>query len=369
MGIARMRSIGWRTRAEISDGMSALKTPWRRLSAVLAIAPGTCLVVMLVWIGLTDGPGVEALLNRFAAIHVFLGAGATALALYGCLSLVSGIGSVILTIAEAVPQVALGGAMMTALPFAQIAEPGNPTSPPGDTTSAARSEMQLGLYMGGSKSPPSDVRMVSPDGTDLVLKNVVWKTESFKPSPYYGGRGIDWSARFPNFGMMVDFTHAKATAIRSQTVEQAGMRSGVEIPPKEAFDKTFRKLEFTHGLNFLTFNGVFRVTGLHRRMIPYAGLGVGFMVPHVEAWRAGLKKKDAVHEAQVTGMALQALGGIEWRIFKSDRRSLFTEYKVTHTSNDVKLHQGGSVSTDILVHQFIFGGYFTPWRQGAAATK
>ena len=165
---------------------------------------------------------------------------------------------------------------------------------------------------------------------------------------------------------MVDFTHAKATAIRSQTVEQSGMRSGVEIPSQEPFAKTFRKLEFTHGLNFLTINGMFRIAGLHRRIVPYAGLGIGFLVPHAEAWRAGQKKKDAVREAQVTGMALQALGGIEWRIFKSDRRSIFTEYKVTHASNDVKLHTGGVVSTDILVHQIILGGYFTPWRQAAA---
>lgn len=362
-----MRSTGLQGHANISDSAKAEVRLQRRASSVLTIGPAVCLVGAVVWMALTDFAGIDALLNRLAAIHVFFGTGLTALALYAGLSLVSGVGGVILALSEAVPSLAFGGAMMAALPLAQVADPDGAKPSPGDAASAARSEMQVGLYMGWSKSPPSDVTMVAPDGTDLVLKNVVWKSESFKPSPYYGGRGIDWSARFPNFGVMVDFTHAKATATRSQTVEQMGTRSGIEIPPREPFTKTFRKLEFTHGLNALTFNGVFRVTGLHRRMIPYAGLGIGFMVPHAEARRAGEKRKNSVHEAQVTGMALQALGGIEWRIFKSDRRSVFTEYKVTHASNDVKLHKGGVVSTDILVHQVIFGGYYTPWRQGAAA--
>ena len=175
-----MRSIGWRSRAEISDRAGTVGTQWRRASSFPAVAPAACLVGALVWISLTDVAGVDALLNRFSAIHVFFGAGVSALALYAGLSLVSGIGGVILAIVEAMPRLALGGAMMTALPFAQIADPGQPKSESGGATSAARSEMQAGLYAGWSRSPPSDVTMVAPDGTDLVLKNVVWKAEPFK---------------------------------------------------------------------------------------------------------------------------------------------------------------------------------------------
>ncbi|MDA7949520.1 MAG: hypothetical protein MPJ78_18845 [Hyphomicrobiaceae bacterium] len=367
MGFAKAQACGWRVCAENTrNAPTAARARWYQVPAV-GLAPRACIVITLVAIAAFDSTGAEALLNRFAAIHVFLGAGVMALGLYAGLSLISGVGSLILAIAETLPQFVAGGAMMAALPFAQATDPAGPKSASDDAVSRARSEMQIGLYAGGSKSPPSDVRLVAPDGTDILLKDVVWKSQPFKPSPYYGGRGVDWNTTFPNFGLMVDFTHAKATAIRSQIVNQTGKRSGVDVPPREPFDKTFRKLEFTHGLNMLTFNGVFRITGVHRRLIPYAGLGIGFLVPHAEAWRAGEKKADAVREAQVTGMALQALGGIEWRIFKSGRRSVFTEYKFAHAPNVVKLHTGGTVSTKILVHQFVLGGYFTPWRKAAPA--
>lgn len=173
----------------------------------------------------------------------------------------------------------------------------------------------------------------------------------------------------PRLGLMVDFTHAKATATRSQTVTHTGKHKGVDVPPSGPITDIFRKLEFTHGLNFLTLNGIYRATGLHRRIVPYAGLGIGFMVPHVNVRRAGQDKKDEFHEAQITGIAMQAFGGIEWRVFKSDRKSLFTEYKLTSTSNNVRLHDGGSVETKILVHQINFGGYYTPWRVGDAAAR
>ena len=364
MGFARMRAAEWRARAGDSQNAGTTGPLRGKLLRLIAVAPLACLLTGLVWMAAANTSDVAALLNRFAAIHMLLGAGVTSVALYAGLSLVSGIGGVILTIAEAAPRLAMGGAMMAVLPFAQPAETPEPASPSTGAQSAARSEMQIGLYGGFSQSPNSDVKMVAPDGTDLVLKDVVWKSESLKPSPYYGGRGVDWNSRFPNFGLMVDFTHAKATAIRSQTVTQSGKRSGADIPPSEPFEKTFRKLEFTHGLNMLTFNGMFRATGLHRRIIPYVGIGAGFTVPHVEARRAGEDKEDGVSEAQVTGIALQALGGIEWRIFKSDRRSIFTEYKFAYTSNDVELQTGGVVSTDIFVHQFVLGGYYTPWRHG-----
>jgi len=366
MQLVGKHSIGWRARDRGSNGLRASGGARRRLAGIFGVVLSVTLTAWLVWAGLLDEAAATRLLNRFDAIHAFLGAGLTAAALYAALSVVSGVGSAILALAEAAPRLALGGAMMGVLPFAQAADPDASKPASGGATSAAVPEMQVGVYMGASKEPPSDVRLVAPDGTDLTLKDVVWRTDSFKPSPYYGARGIDWSRHVPNLGAMVDFTHAKATATRSQTVSQEGKRKGAEIPPSEPFNATFRKLEFTHGLNFLTLNGVFRAAGLHRRIIPYAGVGIGIMVPHVEAWRAGLEKKDAVREAQITGFAVQALGGIEWRIFKSDRRSVFTEYKVSHTTNDVQLKHGGVVSTKILVHQFILGGYFTPWRQAAA---
>lgn len=331
---------------------------------------GTVLSVALLGVFVVrDTATAAAVINRLGSIHALFGAGLISLLLFAGLGLFSGLLSSVLAVAEALPQFVMGVAMMGILPFAQASDPSaaQPESPP--EKSVARSEMQVGVYMGKSHSPNSDVALKSPDGTDLVLRDIVWKPESFKPSPYYGGRGIDWNSKVPTLGLMVDFTHAKATAIRSQTVSLVGKHKGEDVPASAPFETIFRKLEFTHGLNFLTLNGVYRATGLHRRIVPYAGFGIGLMVPHVEAWRAGQAKKDIIHEAQLTGISGQVIGGLEWRMFKSDRRSLLTEYKLTYSTNEVTLKDTGTVSTNIWVHQFNFGGYYTPWRVGDAAAR
>ena len=217
----------------------------------------------------------------------------------------------------------LGAALAGVLPFAQASDPdtGRPEARQRAEPAPAESEIQGGLYVGGSLTPRSDVRFTAPDGTDMILKKVKWKTESLITAIYYGARGIDWNARLPRLGVMVDFTHAKATAIRSQTVAQSGTRKGKPVPPMEKITKTFRKLEFTHGLNFLTINGVFRFTGWRRRAIPYLGLGIGFVIPHAEVWRAGEPREKRYLEAVVTGLTPQVFGGIEWKIFVSERYS------------------------------------------------
>lgn len=325
------------------------------------------LVCALVIASLADWSSIVALLNRLNAIHIAFGASLLSLLVLFVLSIVSGVASALLAMVELAPRLALGGAMMGVLPFAQASDPPAGKSASGNGAAALQSEIQVGVYGGKSFSPPSDVRLVAPDGTDMLITDILWKTESFKPSPYYGGRGIDWNTTWPALGIMVDFTHAKATAIRSQTIKQSGKHKGEELPPEGPFEAIFRKLEFTHGLNFITLNGVYRIGGLHRRIVPYAGVGVGFMIPHVEAWRAGVAKKDIVHEAQLTGAVYQLLAGIEWRVLKPGKRSLFTEYKLSQTMNEVKLKDGGTVWADILAHQFNAGIYFTPWRAGAAA--
>lgn len=364
MEISAIRNLGWHRRGGSSRTLATRYTwPVRSRHALLAGLAG-----LFVAAAVGDTAVLEATLNRFSAIHAVLGLLMGSGIVYAGLTVASGVAASVLSMVEALPHVALGAALGV-LPFAQASDPSPAKTDEAGQSSVARSEMQFGLYMGRSSSPPSDVHLVAPDDTDVTLTDVKWKSESFKPSPYYGARGIDWNSRFPRFGLMVDYTHAKATAIRGQTVSHTGRHRGADVPPKGPIGEIFDKLEFTHGLNYLTLNGVFRATGLNRRIVPYAGLGIGFMVPHVDLRRAGQSKEDIVQEAQITGVAAQVLGGIEWRVFKSDRRSLFTEYKLTHASNDVTLNSGGSVAADIWVHQFIFGGYYTPWRAGDAAAR
>ncbi len=338
-----------------------------RFVRVGILALGAALTSGLVWFSLNDMSAASALINRFGSIHAFFGTVLVSGILLAGLSAFSSLAGAIVLMAEAAPRIAFGGALLGILPFAQVSD--TPTGKPGtgESSHSLRPEMQVGFYMGQSIAPRSDVRIQGPDDTDLTLKKVKWRSDSFKPSPYYGGRGIDWNSRMPAFGAMVDYTHAKATADRGQTLTQKGKFEGKELPDIEKFGVTLRKLEFTHGLNFLTINGVYRASSLHRRIIPYVGLGLGFTIPYVHARFTGKPKSEQVLEAQMSGVAYQVLGGIEWRIFKSDRRSLFTEYKLTYTTHDVDLKKGRRLYTNILIHQFNVGGYYTPWRQGSGA--
>ncbi|MGI9383715.1 MAG: hypothetical protein ACR2PO_11220 [Methyloligellaceae bacterium] len=337
--------------------------------ACLALG-GVLAAVLLAALALEPEAAVR-LLNRFLSIHAVLGAALlTSLAGLG-LAAVGGTLATLAGLLEALQRAALAGLMMGALPAAlpeetdlAVPEPAAARDP-----ALAESEIQAGLYLGGSISPPSDVRLKAPDGTDMTLKKVKWKAESLVPAIYYGVRGIDWNERFPRLGGMVDFTHAKATAIRSQNVEQAGTREGKAVPPKEPITKTFRKLEFTHGLNFITLNGVVRFSGWRRRTIPYLGLGLGFMIPHAEIWRAGRPRDRRVIEARVTGLAYQVFAGVEWKIFVSDRYSALTEYKLTYTTNDVTTRDDDQVTANIWVHGLNVGVYRTMWRRSDMAAK
>ena len=339
----------------------------RRLGLALGGASTAAVLAALA----LDPDAAARLVNRFLSIHAVLGA-ALATSLAGlALATVGGALATLAGLMEAVQRAALAGLMMGALPAAlpEEADPAPPAPAAERVPSMAESEIQAGLYLGGSISPRSDVHLKAPDGTDMTLKKVKWKTESLVPAVYYGLRGIDWNARFPRLGGMVDFTHAKATAIRSQLVEQTGKRGGKPVPPKEPITNTFRKLEFTHGLNFITLNGVFRFSGWRRRTIPYLGLGLGFMIPHAEVWRAGRPKERRVIEARVTGLAYQVFAGIEWKIFVSDRYSALTEYKLTYTTNDVTTPDGDQVNANIWVHGINIGAYRTVWRRSDVAAK
>src|SRR5690606_20855157 len=90
-----------------------------------------------------------------------------------------------------------------------------------------------------------------------------WSGKSFEAPPYWGVRGTWWIDRFPQWGLSVDFTHAKVYATAG-TLDAAG----------------WTRLEFTDGLNILTVNALRRFEGFGR-FEPYLGAGVGVSIPHV----------------------------------------------------------------------------------------
>ena len=215
-----------------------------------------------------------------------------------------------------------------------------------------RADIQLGAYAGPAYTPPSDVRLRQPNGTDLLFESVPWRGEPFKRPPYYGYRGTYWPGA-KSFGLMLDFTHIKAKAIKSQIVGVKGVRDGTAISGTEALSKTFRKLEFTHGYNLLTLNAVYRRASPGNRFSPYLGVGAGISIPHVEMLRAGWPKKTRTNEYQIAGPAFQLLAGVQWRL--SAHISLFVEYKLSCTINTGRLTDGGTLAANLCSHQLLTG--------------
>ena len=122
------------------------------------------------------------------------------------------------------------------------------------------------------------------------------------------------------------------------------------VPATEPLSATLKRLEFTHGYNLFT-RQCARAVGMPREpnLIPYVGAGLGVAIPHVEVQRVGAPQSARTDEYQITGPALQLLGGIEWRFGR--RLSLFVEYKLSCAMIHGDLVGGGEVSTNLCTHQ------------------
>lgn len=303
------------------------------------------------------------LMGPFSAVHGLLASGTAAVAAYAAMMGVLWPLAQVMVAFETAAKVTGAAGLAALLPFAQAAGPGDgaASSASGKQAAAAGHEIQIGAYGGYNHTRPSQVHMVQPGGTDLTFEDVKWMGESLKTEPYWGVRTTYWSPQLRQLGFMFDYTHAKATAIKTQQLKQSGMRDGEPVPPTEPFAATFRKLEFTHGLNFFTLNALYRTRALHSRIAPYVGIGIGLSVPHVDTNRAGAALEKRTYSHQITGLAFQALGGIEWRLHRSGRASAFTEYKLTYTSNRGELNGGGRLETDLWTHQVPVGFSYHHW--------
>lgn len=210
---------------------------------------------------------------------------------------------------------------------------------------------QFGLYGGGNSTPDADVILKQPNGTDMLLKDVPFTGEPFDDPPFYGLRATWWRS---SFGAMLDYTHAKSISRRKEVVSQSGTRDGKPVPPREPVSKTFTKLEYSHGMNTLTLNALYRFTGWQRRVIPYIGAGAGVAVPHTEIARKGIARTDWTYRYEVSGPAVQGLVGLDWRL-PSRRWTVFSEYKAGYAINHTELNEGGYVKANLWVHQAIVG--------------
>ena len=214
-------------------------------------------------------------------------------------------------------------------------------------------ETTFGAYLGAPYHYPSDVRVEKAKQNDFAVKEVEWYTHPFENPLYYGARIQRWFAN-GRTGTMVDFTHSKAYAPMKQTAKFEGLNggrgtyAGNAIPETARISDFFKRLEFTHGHNMLTLNGLVRVFGFSNRIQPYAGLGAGISLPHAEVHM--MADPHRTYEYQYTGPNAQALAGIELRLKTG---SIFIEYKFTIADYLMPVtHRDGSLLPIDLWNQF-----------------
>jgi lipid A oxidase len=198
---------------------------------------------------------------------------------------------------------------------------------------AGMADTVIGGYGGVTYTHASVVTIVKPGAIDMTVRDFNWIGEPFKAPIYYGVRVQRWRPA-STFGSMIDFTHAKAIAVAADEATFSGTRDGRPLPPKGKVGDTFRHLEFSHGHNLLTWNGLFRWPALLGRVRPYVGVGAGITLPHTEI---GFRDKNTrTYEYQFAGLVAQALGGIEINLGRS---SVFFEYKFSYSPYEVPLSE------------------------------
>ena len=245
-------------------------------------------------------------------------------------------------------------------------------------------ETTFGAYLGAPYHHPSDFNLKNATDTDFTIKNVEWYTQPFKNPLYYGARIQRWSANGTTGGM-IDFVHSKAIAPRDQQAKLEGTIGGKPVPETARIGDMMKKLEWSHGHNMLTLNGLFRFAGFSNTFVPYVGAGAGVSLPHSEM--ALTTDEARTYEYQYTGPAAQALFGVEFRLRTG---SIFLEYKFTiadyrapHTYRDGSLFPldmwrqfsrwwpgeeppGGWGSNRLTSHQVV-GGFLVRFAPEAAA--
>ena len=183
-------------------------------------------------------------------------------------------------------------------------------------------ETDFGAYLGAPYHHPSDFHMVNKGGTDLTIKDVDWYTKPFENPLYYGVRIQRWLTG-GHFGSMLDFTHSKVYAPLDKELHFEGTIDGKPVPATAKPRDYFNKLEWTHGHNMLTLNGMIRLPSIGI-LSPYVGAGAGLSFPHSEIYPKNAPSRT--YEYQYTGPAGQALFGLEFRL---PTGSVFVEYKYT----------------------------------------
>ncbi|THH36033.1 porin family protein [Aliishimia ponticola] len=190
----------------------------------------------------------------------------------------------------------------------------------------------ISVYLGFQQAGNSDINGNDPAGVGAFSFPASWDGKSFEAPPHYGIRATWWQTE--RFGWAVDFNHTKIYGSDS-TLASSG----------------FSTLEFTDGLNNLTVGPVWRWPTADGRWTPYAGVGAGIVIPHVEVQTAAAAPETLGY--QVAGPSVAWNAGIQYAV--NDRWAIFGEYKGTYSWIDADLDGGGSIDFEVDTHAINFG--------------
>lgn len=212
----------------------------------------------------------------------------------------------------------------------------------------AQAGFDAGFYIGKSSSRAGDVHLNLPNNTNLTFADVGWDDRSFENPQYWGLRLTYWLPQAENWGIALDFTHAKIHADLNAIVHVSGTRAGSAVNAQEPLRNTFDVLAMSHGFNLLTLNAIHRWPGRLRKdggwlagLTPYIGGGVGIAYPHVEV-TTGSSTTD---EYQLAGWVANVLGGINYEL--GNGFAVFGEFKLSFADMHADLGGGGGLDTKV----------------------
>ncbi|MFZ2449425.1 MAG: hypothetical protein WAW36_02770 [Methylovulum miyakonense] len=221
----------------------------------------------------------------------------------------------------------------------------------------ANAEITVGLYAGQSFTDNGDLNLTQGK-TNLNFSDVSWDDKSFEEPIFYGARIGYWFEDAPNWGLSIDFAHLKNYLEYDKNAQVSGVdANGNSVNGVQPITDHIQDFNMSHGVNTLTFNGQYRWfpagqrdQTLLGRMQLYTGLGAGFSVPHVEAMINGVQ----TYEYQAgAGPVVNGMMGVNYDIYSFI--SGFAEYKLTYVDVEDDLTGGGTINTETVNHQLIFG--------------
>src|ERR1051325_10680581 len=119
---------------------------------------------------------------------------------------------------------------------------------------AAAAQLTLTLRQGKGWVESNDLGLSRP-GTNVTLRDVTWRDESYR-SPIYYGLGLTWwLPRHREWGVGLDLTHAKAILETEETALAQGTVDGRRVDEPVLVRDVVPALQLSHGLNLATING------------------------------------------------------------------------------------------------------------------